>query len=116
MRWIKRVLWIILMILRGTLRLMLYGLRMAVWLILCKLRGLVQMLCGLMMIAGLGLTITFLLSCVGVIGYNSDDPFWFLALVGGFGFLMTIAGSFAIVFYDALLFKLQPKDREIIYF
>jgi len=104
------------MILWGTLRLMLYGLRMTAWIILVKLRGLIQMICGVIMILGGGLTITSILYYVGFFQGNIDEPFWLPALFMVFGFFMTIAGSLAIVFYDTLLFKLQPDDREIVYF
>jgi len=76
MRWIKRVLWAVLVALWAIMRLVLYGLRMAVWIILTMLRKPVQMMCG----------------------------------------LMVTGGGLITVFYDTILFKLQPEDREIIYY
>jgi len=118
MRWIKRVLWMVLVAVWAIMRLVLYGLRMAVWLILTMLRKPIQMMCGLMITGGLfgGMILMPLILYFGGIERNIEHPFWIYVLFMGLGFCMMVGGALVTVFYDALLFKLQPEDREIIYY
>jgi len=118
MRWIKRALWVILIVLWQPVRLMLYGLRMTAWFILTMLRGPVRILCGFITLAGLvgGMILTPVMMYIGQIEHIVEPPSLSYAMCIGLGFFMTVAGSLAMVFYDTLLFKLQPKDRDIIYY
>jgi len=118
MHWIKRVLWLVLIALWAMVRLVLYGLRMSAWIILTMLRKPIQMMCGFMITGGLfgGMILMPLILYFGGIERNIEQPFWIYALFMGIGFFMTVAGGLGSVFYDTLLFKLQPEDREIIYY
>jgi len=117
MYWIKRVLWGVLIALWAMVRLVLYGLRMATWIILTMLRRPVQMMCGLMVLGGsVGSILWVLILYFGGAERGIEHPFWMYALFIGTGFFMTIVGGLGAVFYDTLLFKLQPEDRDIIYY
>ena len=43
-------------------------------------------------------------------------PLGIYATFVGIGFLCFVGGGLLVVFYDTLLFKLQPQDRKVIYY
>lgn len=93
------------------------GLRFALWLILMALRYPVQWVFGGLTIGGLlGMIVMPLLAYFG--GYPTDrevDAGFYVFWIGlGLGCL--IICPLIVVGYDALLFKLQPNDRDVIYF
>lgn len=93
------------------------SLRFALWVILMGLRYPVQWVFGGLTIGGLlGMTVIPLLAYFG--GYPAGEEldagfymFWI-----GFGLACLILSPLILVGYDALLFKLQPDDRDVIYF
>ena len=93
------------------------GLRFALWVILTALRYPVQWVFGGLTLGGLmAMTVMPLLAYFGgtPAGEQADAGFYVFWI--GFGLACLIISPLILVGYDALLFMLQPGDRDVIYF
>ena len=111
MDWIKRTL-------LASLLTSLYGIRMGLWLLLTMLRRPVQVASLLVTAGGLfgGMIIMPAILYFGGGERGQEFPLVMYAAFIGLGFVMFIGGGLLSVFYDKLLFKLQPEDRDVIYY
>jgi hypothetical protein len=109
--WIRRKL-------LASLRTSLYGMRMGIWILLTTMRRPVQFVSRLVAAGGVfgGMIIMPTILYFG--GEERGQEFSFALYAGffGVGVAMLIGGGLVSVGYDKLLFKLQPEDREIIYY
>ena len=102
---------------RWSSRMALYGVRMAAWTILTTLRRPVKLVCGLMTFSGwIGLIVMPALLAYANANRGSDFGWEAFALFIGVGLAMGLLSPIASVKYDSLLFRLEPKDRQTLYY
>lgn len=111
MDWIKHALLV-------SLRTALYGVRMGLWLLLTLLRRPIQFIALLATAGGLfgGMIIMPAILYFGGGERGQEFPLGMYAAFIGLGFVMFVVGGILSVFYDKILFKLQPEDREVYYY
>lgn len=99
-------------------RLALYGVRMAVWTMLTILRRPMQLVCGLVTFSGFIGGVILMPAILAYANANRGSDFGWeaFALFIGVGLAMGILAPIVAVKYDSLLFWLEPKDRQTVYF
>lgn len=101
-----------------TFRPVLWAFRMALWAMLTFLRRPVQLLCGFITFSGwIGGVVLMPALLFYANAYRGSDFGWqFFAVVIGVGVVMGVVAPVVMVKYDSLLFRIQPQDRQTIYY
>ncbi|WP_285295542.1 hypothetical protein [Aureimonas altamirensis] len=101
-----------------TFRPVIWGMRMGLWLMLTFLRRPMVLLCGLITFSGWigGMLMAPALLAYGNAYRGSDFGWQAFVLVMGVGLVMGLVAPAVMVKYDALLFRIQPQDRQTIYY
>ncbi|WFS69605.1 hypothetical protein CFBP4996_26630 (plasmid) [Agrobacterium leguminum] len=103
---------------RRVIAAMAYALRMTAWVILNMLRRPVIVVCGFLTVAGwVGGVILAPALLWYANAYKGSAFGWeMFAMMIGLGLIMGVVSPVVMVKYDSLLFRLQPDDRNIIYY